>query len=88
MPGGRLLSDYSFDPEATHAMGIAFEKACRKLMLANTDDPVNRVLALKIIEVAKAGERDPDKLQDAVLRWVGSMPPSVVGGNQNLLSKK
>ena len=88
MPVHHLLIDYSFDPEATHAMGVAFEKACRKLMLANIDDPVNRVLATKIIEVAKAGERDPDKLQDAVLQWVGSVHPSVVDGNQNRLSKK
>ncbi|HLH88886.1 MAG TPA: hypothetical protein VKX28_10530 [Xanthobacteraceae bacterium] len=50
-------------------MGVAFASACRSLGLTDTADPMTRIIAAKIIEAAKAGERDPVKLHEAVMLW-------------------
>jgi hypothetical protein len=65
-----------FDEVLTRAMGVAFEYACAALGLADKSDPVTRLIASKIIKAAKAGERDPDKLYDEVLRWAATAPPT------------
>ncbi len=41
-------------------MGIAFEMALVALRLAGRGDLANKVLAHRISDLAKAGERDPD----------------------------
>ena len=48
-------------------MGIAFEKACRALGLADRVDPATHTVARRVIELAKTGERDPAKIEAAVL---------------------
>ena len=57
-----------FDPDAVKAMAIAFEKACEVLGLAVTHDAVTERLAKIIVEQARTGERDPDKLCALTLR--------------------
>ncbi len=69
MPISSLLSEGSFDPDATRAMGIAFEKACQSLGLHDAADETTMQIAIRIIEAAKAGERDPAKLHEAVMTW-------------------
>ena len=66
-----------FDPETTHAMGIAFERACLLLQLADRDDPVTKIVARRIIEFAAAGERDPGKLYEAFAAWLTDVPSMV-----------
>jgi hypothetical protein len=61
-----------FDEVLTRAMGVAFEHACATLRLADKSDPLTELVACKIIDAAKAGERDPDKLYDEVLRWAAT----------------
>jgi hypothetical protein len=58
-----------FDPEHLLAMGVAFDHACRSLRLSDTDDPLTKLIADKIIEAAQAGERDADRLYHSVMRW-------------------
>ena len=41
-------------------MGLAFEMALVALRLADRGDLANEVLARKIMDLAKAGERDPN----------------------------
>ena len=49
-----------FDDEATTAMGEAFDQACAAMA---TMTPVKReIIALRIVEAAKTGERDVDAL--------------------------
>jgi hypothetical protein len=43
-------------------MGIAFEMALVALRLADRGDLANEVVARQIINLAKAGERDPERL--------------------------
>ena len=59
----------SLDPGVTLAMGVAFERACSSLGLADTTDSMTQVVAIKIIEVAKTGERDAVRLYDTVMEW-------------------
>jgi hypothetical protein len=65
-------------------MGIAFEMAVGSLRTTpGYDDPVRAVLAHNIIALAKAGERDPERLCEAALKGIsppnprpGSPPPA------------
>jgi hypothetical protein len=58
-------------------MGLAFEMALVALRLADRHDLANDVLARKIMDLAKAGERDPERLCEAVLREFRAPPPQV-----------
>jgi hypothetical protein len=57
----------AFDPEATNVLGQAFDMACA--LLGHTPQPTaaREAIAKSIIEAAKAGERDPVRLQEAGL---------------------
>jgi hypothetical protein len=62
MPITEFLDGYQPDPETKRVMGIAFEMARAALRLADRNDPLNEIIARRIIALAKAGERDPDRL--------------------------
>ena len=51
-----------FDDKAVRAMGAAFDQACRSLRHFPHSDRVRELVAKRIIEVAKNGERDPIRL--------------------------
>ncbi|HET7384145.1 MAG TPA: hypothetical protein VFJ59_16340 [Pseudolabrys sp.] len=56
----------SFDDAATLAMGEAFDRACKTLR--NIGSAVREITANRIIELAKNGERDPDRLYEQALK--------------------
>jgi hypothetical protein len=69
-----LLSNAAFDSEDTELLGAAFEAAWEKLntadsALAEGADAalIRKLLAKRIIELAKRGERDPDRLVESAL---------------------
>jgi hypothetical protein len=66
-----IFSNGAFEPEMTHAMGVAFDDVCRALFVSPDARAVREAIADKIIEHARSGERDPDRLRDAVLRHIG-----------------
>ena len=66
-----------FDLETRRIMGIAFEITRAALRVSNQDDLAPEVIAEKIIELAKAGERDPDRLCDRALAFLREAPPSI-----------
>ena len=66
-----FFRDFSFDPDATHIMGQAFDGACKELHDIAQSDLVKSVIAKRIIEVAKTGERDPNRLCDRALQAFG-----------------
>ena len=68
--------DDAFDPDALRAMSIALEAVCRTLQV-DGDQRAREVMAVRIVELARRGERDPQRLSDRVLREAG-MTPSVV----------
>jgi len=67
MPITPFLDGNTFDPETKRIMGIAFEMTCTALGLTDRGDPANGIVAKRIIELAKAGERNPDLLCERVL---------------------
>jgi predicted GNAT family N-acyltransferase len=71
MPIRPFLQPGVFDPEVVEAMGIAFERACRQLRLAPTHDAVTETVAKVIIDLAKRGEGDPERLYRAALARFG-----------------
>ena len=74
MPIKPFLTDGQFDPETTRIMSVAFETARIALRLRDDGDPLDAVIAEKIVELAKAGERNPDLLCERVLYEFGKRP--------------
>ena len=52
-------------------MNSAYGKACRMLHDKGQPVLVQEVIAQRIVEIAKAGERDPNKICDRVLADLG-----------------
>ncbi len=87
MPITPFLIDQAFDPDTQFAMGIALAKLCQSLGLpVERTNPATRLLAMRIIEVAKMGERDSDKLYVGVRQWLESAP--WLTANRNPASKQ
>ena len=53
--------DDAFDPDALRAMSIALEEVCRTLQV-DGDQRAREVMAVRIVELARRGERDPSGL--------------------------
>ena len=68
MPVYPLLQGQAFEPEFIDAMASAFEDALRVLKLTNRDDPLNTIVAKRIIAVAQTGERDPRRIRVRALQ--------------------
>jgi hypothetical protein len=67
MPITLFLDGGQFDAETQRAMGVAFEITRAALRLHDSDDPVMKLVAEKIIEFAQAGERDANSLCERTL---------------------
>ena len=68
MPIRPYLDGHRFDAETTRLMGIAFETAVVALQRPDgIGEPLREAIAHKIIDLAKAGERDPERLCEAAL---------------------
>ncbi len=66
MPIDPSLEHGVFEPEATGAMGEAFEAACRELH-GRGDAEVRKLIAKRIIAAARRGELDTTRLRTAAL---------------------
>lgn len=60
-----------FDDDVTRVMGEAFDAACTELHDNKLSALVKEILAGRIIEAAKRGERDPVRLRNAALVAIG-----------------
>jgi hypothetical protein len=77
---GRLMSEVihalighehvSFGPEDVAKLVAGFESALIKLDLKDRNDPATNLVAKLIIQFAKDGERDPNRLADRATRIV------------------
>ena len=68
MPIREFAEDQVFDPEMIAVMRTALVDACASLGLRHRADLATELVARKVIELAKAGERDPARLKTAVLQ--------------------
>jgi len=66
---GAFSPNCSFDPETTHAMGVAFDEVRHILGLSDKLDGATRLVAERIIDAAAAGERDPARLRDVAVSY-------------------
>ena len=62
MPIHRLLQNLSFNQDDIDRLAAAYEEALRALHISDRDDPINQVIAQRIIEGARTGVRDPVEL--------------------------
>jgi hypothetical protein len=60
-----------FDDGATRLMGEAFDAACKDLHDEGQPSIVHEVIAKRIIDAFKGGERDMDRLRKAGLAALG-----------------
>jgi hypothetical protein len=66
------FSNYSVDSDLMEAMRAAFHRVCDILQLSfDRDDRLTEIVITKIVELAKAGERDPEILCGHVLAELG-----------------
>jgi hypothetical protein len=67
MPLTPYLKEAVFDPKAIEAMNAAFLAICKSLQLDRRDAARAEFVARKVIDIARAGERDPQRIHDLVL---------------------
>jgi hypothetical protein len=60
------VNDLDFDPETARVLRVALEMTRAALGLA--DDFANGIIASQIVELARAGERNPDLLCQGALK--------------------
>jgi hypothetical protein len=68
-----LFKGRGFDDEATQILGRAYDIVCRSLHRKGQPPVVQEFLAKKIIEAARYGERDPDRLAGAALGMLSQL---------------
>jgi hypothetical protein len=56
-------------------MGLAFERACMAFEIRDRDEKIVRLIASKIIELAMAGEVDPERLCERALNQLRRSRP-------------
>ena len=70
MPITQFLDGQRFNPETKRVLSVAFEMTCIALRVEGSDDFVKQAIAAKIIDLAKAGERNPDILCEQALKEI------------------
>lgn len=67
----RLLREAVFPPEDIARMTTAYEAALELLRLTDRNDPVTEIIAKKIIEITRIGERDPPRICARAIQELG-----------------
>ncbi len=61
----------AFDPKDVSAMAMAFEDVCKTLEVPADAATLREFIAIRIVELAKRGERSQTVLRERVLREAG-----------------
>ena len=70
MPIRPFLTGEQFDQQTIRIFGVVFEQVCVALRVGDCDDDVKQAIANTIIELAKTGERNPDRLCERALEHI------------------
>jgi hypothetical protein len=70
MPITPYLNGVRFDLETRRKLGVALEIVCIALRTGDCDEDVKQAIATKLIELAKAGERNPNIMCERVLEEI------------------
>jgi hypothetical protein len=68
MPITPFLCNMAFEPETVAAMSEAFQGACQTLGLSDRNDPLNELVAKRVIELAQTGVRTSAALYTRTLQ--------------------
>jgi hypothetical protein len=64
----RLLEKSAFDSDYLSAAVSAYEQTCRELHITESRySAANELVALKVIEIIRSGERDPKRIVERVI---------------------
>ena len=74
-----IVEGGSFDAEITRTMGEVYDRACRSLRDFGSAVLVREIIAKRIVEATKNGERNPVRLYEQALRVVSVDTPSMPG---------
>jgi len=67
------FSNHTVESGLMEAMRAAFHRVCDVLQLScDREDPLTEIIVTKIVELAKAGESDPEMLCFGVLAELGT----------------
>ena len=69
-----LIAESGLEADAVSAVVMALERTLGSLGLTDRTDPVTKIVALKLIEFARQGERDPQRLCDLTLQAIQPRP--------------
>jgi len=61
-----FVKDGVFDQEAITAMSMALDDVC-KMLSVRDDHSAREIIASRIVDLARAGERSPMRLRDRIL---------------------
>jgi hypothetical protein len=61
-------NDCAFGPEQIEVLVTAFEHTLKRLGLVDRKDPATLMVAQRIVELAKQGERDPVRLRECAMQ--------------------
>jgi hypothetical protein len=61
------IKDAVFDPDATHALTLAFDDICKEMNLPQTALDAREVVAVRVIDLAREGVLDPQVLCARIL---------------------
>jgi len=67
----RLLNEASFDQADIDRMTAAYEAALQLLRLKDRNDPITEIVAAKIIQITRSGEREPPRICARALKELG-----------------
>jgi hypothetical protein len=65
-----IKNDRAFSAEEAKVLIEAFEDTLRALKLNDREDPITLLVAKRVVELAKEGERDPVQLRNRTLKTI------------------
>ena len=71
MPINRLFRDGKIKPEDVERLNRAFSFTLQSLSLVDRNDPVCEIVARKVIEIDRAGIRDPKEIASLAVKRLG-----------------
>ena len=67
----QLVKGSAFDPEQIKVMTEAYEATLKSLHLKAGTDPINEIIAKKIVNIAQTNERDPKRISERTINELG-----------------
>jgi hypothetical protein len=73
-----FIKDHSaFDPKDIQSMSMALQDICSVLNIPSHETAAREVIAMRIIELARRGERSPTLLRDRLLKEANGGPDGI-----------